>query len=102
MNKILLCGYVKLKTQECQNTTARCSPFYFFLVLLHVSFLSNHIFNVPKFQKEKSQLKVTSSYCGIYTAHRSEASSLGTKVNLKKLTGVQKLLSLRFVEPRTE
>lgn len=99
MNKILLCDYIKLKTQECQNTTARCLPFYFFLVLFPVSFLSNHIFNVPKFQKEKSQLKVTSFYCGIYTAHRS---SLGTKVNLQKLTGVQKLLSLHFAKPRTE
>lgn len=69
MNKILLCDYFKLKTQECQNAAARCSCFYFFIILLHVSFLGNQISNALKFQKE--------------------ASSLGTKVNVKKLTGIQ-------------
>lgn len=52
MNKILLCDYVKLKTQECQNAAARCSCSYFFITFLDVSFLGNQISNVLKFQKE--------------------------------------------------
>lgn len=98
MNKILLCDYVKLKTQECQNTAARCSCFYKTPAFWVIEFLT--CWN----SRRKSQIHVGlgSFFCGLYTAHRSEASSLGTKVNLKKLTGIQKRLSLHFAETRTE
>lgn len=54
--------------------------------------------------RRRSQLHVSlrAFFCGVCTAHRSEASSLGTKVNLRKLSGIEKRLSLRFAETRTE